>query len=355
MPIGLQLRRVVAVLRKRFTATSRHLRAILRRAPWRRPLALGVTTLAAVIVLGIGYRQAARAPSWAAAVVNAAHALHLTAYRATAFDRVAPTAYPASTIPDPLLPVGLHEVRRPGRPGLVRETGILLYPASGSRPAAAVALTGGDRAARAAGAAPPTRTTTDTASSAKTPASGIRGLVPRLRAEVKVFSRAALRPPRPAVVAVGIGQHLVPIQGQFYHYSRVMTMEATAYNAGAASNGPYTGQPSTIGLPLSYGIVAVDPHVIPLGTRLYVQGYGLAVAADTGAAIVGDHIDLFFWDGPAGIAHFGIRYLQVYLLDDTRLPPVPVPAPIRKAFGGPAPPTPTVRAVPVVPTIRSTS
>ena len=48
------------------------------------------------------------------------------------------------------------------------------------------------------------------------------------------------------------------------------------------------------GLPVGHGIVAVDPSVIPLGTRLYVPGYGEAVAADTGGAVRGAMIDLWF-------------------------------------------------------------
>ena len=43
-----------------------------------------------------------------------------------------------------------------------------------------------------------------------------------------------------------------------------------------------------------YGVCAVDPRVIPLGTRLYVPGYGYAIAADTGGGVRGNHIDLCF-------------------------------------------------------------
>jgi 3D (Asp-Asp-Asp) domain-containing protein len=47
------------------------------------------------------------------------------------------------------------------------------------------------------------------------------------------------------------------------------------------------------GLPVGVGVIAVDPSVIPLGTRLFVPGYGPAVAADTGSAIRGNLIDLW--------------------------------------------------------------
>jgi 3D (Asp-Asp-Asp) domain-containing protein len=48
------------------------------------------------------------------------------------------------------------------------------------------------------------------------------------------------------------------------------------------------------GIPVGPGVVAVDPSVIPLGTRLSIPGYGQGIAADTGGAIVGARIDLWF-------------------------------------------------------------
>jgi 3D (Asp-Asp-Asp) domain-containing protein len=54
-----------------------------------------------------------------------------------------------------------------------------------------------------------------------------------------------------------------------------------------------TGTTAT-GIPVGWGVAAVDPRVIPLGTHLTVPGYGAAVAADTGGAIIGGRIDLWF-------------------------------------------------------------
>lgn len=64
-----------------------------------------------------------------------------------------------------------------------------------------------------------------------------------------------------------------------------MTVSSTGYCL--------TGTTAT-GVPVSYGIVAVDPNVIPLGTKMYVPGYGEGVAADTGSAVKGAMIDVWF-------------------------------------------------------------
>jgi 3D (Asp-Asp-Asp) domain-containing protein len=66
--------------------------------------------------------------------------------------------------------------------------------------------------------------------------------------------------------------------------TRTLVVDAVAYHL--------PGRTSS-GLPVGVGVVAVDPNVIPLGTRLFVPGYGRAVAADTGAAIRGAIIDLW--------------------------------------------------------------
>ena len=67
-------------------------------------------------------------------------------------------------------------------------------------------------------------------------------------------------------------------------------------------------------LPAQYGIAAVDTDVIPLGTRLYIPGYGEAIAADTGGAIVGDRIDLCMESYSEAMA-FGRRDVTVYVLN----------------------------------------
>ena len=69
------------------------------------------------------------------------------------------------------------------------------------------------------------------------------------------------------------------------------------------------------GLPVGVGVIAVDPTVIPLGTRVFVPGYGPAVAADVGTAIKGNIIDLWMpTHGPGtrlGPAHRHDHHLRL--------------------------------------------
>ena len=78
---------------------------------------------------------------------------------------------------------------------------------------------------------------------------------------------------------------------------------------------PTTGSPA-LGCKSGYGIIAVDPKVIPLRTHVYVDGYGKAVAGDTGGAVLGRHVDLGY-DEDAPPPKYA--WLDVYLL--TPIPP----------------------------------
>ncbi len=104
-----------------------------------------------------------------------------------------------------------------------------------------------------------------------------------------------------------------PSRGSSTSASRVITMVATGYDGCYECNKPYYGAPSYIGLPLRRGIVAVDPNVIPMGTRLYVEGYGAAIAADQGNAIKGNRIDLFF-DSHQEALNWGKKTIKVTVL-----------------------------------------
>lgn len=104
-------------------------------------------------------------------------------------------------------------------------------------------------------------------------------------------------------------------------YSKVISANATAYDAsscGKSPSHPAYGVTAT-GMKAGYGVVAVDPSVIPLGSRLYIESadgsyiYGSAIAADTGGAIKGNRIDLCFNTRSEAIS-FGRRAVKVYVL-----------------------------------------
>jgi 3D (Asp-Asp-Asp) domain-containing protein/peptidoglycan hydrolase CwlO-like protein len=76
-----------------------------------------------------------------------------------------------------------------------------------------------------------------------------------------------------------------PVAGPVTAAGGVVTVVATGYCL--------KGTTAT-GIPVGWGVAAVDPRVIPLGTHLTIPGYGTAVAADTGGAIVGGRVDLWF-------------------------------------------------------------
>ncbi|MGI1798325.1 LysM peptidoglycan-binding domain-containing protein [Priestia sp. TRN 1309] len=72
-----------------------------------------------------------------------------------------------------------------------------------------------------------------------------------------------------------------------------MTVEATAYTANCAGCSGTTATGVDLKANPNQKVIAVDPSVIPLGSKVYVEGYGEAVAADTGGAIKGNRIDVF--------------------------------------------------------------
>ncbi len=97
-----------------------------------------------------------------------------------------------------------------------------------------------------------------------------------------------------------------------------MKFTATAYCACARCCGKSTGITAS-GMKAVYGVVAVDTRVIPLGTKLYIENadgsftYGEAIAADTGGAIKGNKVDLFFPSHSEALA-FGRKTVNVYII-----------------------------------------
>ncbi len=126
---------------------------------------------------------------------------------------------------------------------------------------------------------------------------------------VAIVGEKVVKAARPELVHIGAKLPEVS-RGSFVgRVTATLNMVATAYWADPSwSNGR-----TATGVPARYGVAAVDPSVIPLGTRLYIPGYGYAVAADTGGAIVGDRIDLCFDTGQQAL-DYGRQTVSVYEL-----------------------------------------
>lgn len=121
------------------------------------------------------------------------------------------------------------------------------------------------------------------------------------------------------VIKVGKKPKVVSVNTSLgdFEYSAVYTMRATAYTNGPSETGKSPGDKyygiTASGTTARYGAVAVDPRVIPLGTKLYIEGYGVATAEDTGGSIKGHRIDLFF-NSYSECVNFGVRNIKVYVL-----------------------------------------
>lgn len=93
---------------------------------------------------------------------------------------------------------------------------------------------------------------------------------------------------------------------QLLNFREARYMEASAYT--------YTGSRTASGQHPEVGMVAVDPAVISLGSRLYIEGYGFARAADTGGSIKGNRLDLFM-ENRSQCLSWGRRTVKVYVMD----------------------------------------
>jgi 3D (Asp-Asp-Asp) domain-containing protein len=124
----------------------------------------------------------------------------------------------------------------------------------------------------------------------------------------QVVSDVRVRSPQDQILQVGT-RRIIASRGEFAG-KEILRMEATAY---APWNGRGVNDITATGLKAGYGVVAVDPSVIPLGSKLFIEGYGPAIAGDTGGAIKGQRIDLCFNTAREAVV-FGRRQVRVYIL-----------------------------------------
>lgn len=119
-----------------------------------------------------------------------------------------------------------------------------------------------------------------------------------------------ITPAKDAIYLMGKGGY-APSRHSFYRRD-VRTMRATAYDPSPGQNGGHRGRTCT-GRTAKFGIIAVDPRVIPFGTLMYVEGYGFGIAGDRGSAIKGNHIDLCY-DSHRTALRYGSHMVKVHIL-----------------------------------------
>ncbi len=131
-----------------------------------------------------------------------------------------------------------------------------------------------------------------------------------------VLASRIVRKAKARIIAQGVGEFAAftyagreGLSKTSYTAASALQMVATAYTAGCSGCSGITAT----GYRAGHGIVAVDPRVIPLGSRLYIPGYGVAIAGDTGGAIRGNRIDLGF-NSLGDAIQFGRRSVVVYRL-----------------------------------------
>lgn len=143
--------------------------------------------------------------------------------------------------------------------------------------------------------------------------------------EEAILNEEIVKKPIDEIVAMGILDVVKTSRGGQHYYTNAINVTATAYTADIGPDGkpddPYMGK-TAIGTmckrnPDGYSTIAVDPRVIPLGTKVYVEGYGLAIAEDVGGAIKGNKIDVYL-NTYSEAVKWGRKSVKVYILKEIK-------------------------------------
>ena len=105
--------------------------------------------------------------------------------------------------------------------------------------------------------------------------------------------------------------HAVHHEGDSIPTGHAMYVSASGYSAYDPGNSKHTAS----GTLVRHGVIAVDPNMIPLGTRVFIPGYGEAVAEDIGGSIKGHRIDVAFDSHEEALA-FGRRDLEIIIIEE---------------------------------------
>ncbi|KAJ51265.1 phosphatase-associated protein papQ [Clostridium tetanomorphum DSM 665] len=131
----------------------------------------------------------------------------------------------------------------------------------------------------------------------------------------KVIKEVVVKKPKDKIIAQGTLTPMYASRGTAsFANSNVIRAKATAYWAVNGVGSTYTASGrKAVRNPNGYSTVAVDPRVIPLGTKLYIEGYGYAIAADEGTGVKGNFVDVFF-DTYKEACNWGLKYVNVYIV-----------------------------------------
>lgn len=141
------------------------------------------------------------------------------------------------------------------------------------------------------------------------------------------ISEKIAKEPTAELVEIGTVPNFKTSRGDVVRYTKVIEMEATAYTSSYKDTGKHPDDPDFgicyTGMEAREGIIAVDPKVIPLYTRVYVdvlgntKDYGFAIAGDIGSGVKGKQIDLYL-DSQEAVDNWGRKKVKVYILKDQK-------------------------------------
>ncbi|GMB10080.1 G5 and 3D domain-containing protein [Thermolongibacillus altinsuensis] len=130
----------------------------------------------------------------------------------------------------------------------------------------------------------------------------------------KLVKKEMIKPSKNRIVAVGtkvVPQPLVSRGRE--EFAQELYVTATAYTAYCGGCSGKTATGVNLRANPNAKVIAVDPRIIPLGTKVYVEGYGYAIAADTGSAVKGYKIDVFF-PNKSKAFKWGIKRVKIKII-----------------------------------------
>ncbi|MEH6917154.1 LysM peptidoglycan-binding domain-containing protein [Priestia megaterium] len=133
-------------------------------------------------------------------------------------------------------------------------------------------------------------------------------------AQAKPSTPSPAAPSRPSTSAPSTSTPAPAPAQESKSVSKEITVEATAYTAYCAGCSGITATGIDLRSNPNRKVIAVDPRVIPLGSRVYVEGYGEAIAGDTGGAIKGTRVDLFMASQSSAL-NWGRKTVKLQILD----------------------------------------